>query len=684
MKKNIKIVLILVICLLCFPIVASAATGIKITYNGKTTTYKDKVLNTSLNGTKIDISKTPGILVDGYAMLPYKPVFVDSKIHATSSYSSTKDTIKLTYKDKVILMTLGKKTATVNGVAKTMPVAPRKVTYVSSGKTTILVPSRFIADTFGLTYNWNSKTTTVELVKKGIDLKYDSKWYTYTGKQLKITTKGNAVATNMPGIIIENTELVPANSVFKVGVGASYSYNSDSKVITIKRYRKTVKLTLGSNIASVNGVNKTMDTNARLVYLNEKGSWYVMVPASFVAKSLGLKYSFDTTTNTCIIKEPSSFGSIASLTNKSSTELRAMWISYLEFGTTAKTKEQFETMIDTMYDNCVSYGMNAVVVQVRPFADALYPSNYFPWSAYVSGEQGKSVDYDPLKYMVSAAHDRGLEFHAWINPYRVSLSSDYSKLSDDNIAKVWHESEDKNRNVLSYSNKLYFNPAIPEVRSLIVNGVKELVKNYNIDGIHMDDYFYPTFSKDNVSSTFDATEYKAYVEENKENGVESLSIADWRRKNVTTLVKKIYSSIKTIDPGVAFGIAPAANLSNLRSTLQHYVDIDTWVSKAAYVDYLCPQIYWGFDYGAYSYDKVMDQWAELNADKIIKLYSGLAVYKAGTSESAEWKNDDEILMKQVEYSREDNKVNGFMFFRYEHFLKTYTQNAINNMLSLWQ
>ena len=142
-------------------------------------------------------------------------------------------------------------------------------------------------------------------------------------------------------------------------------------------------------------------------------------------------------------------------------EMRAMWISYLEFKSTGYTEEEFKAMIDEMFDNSVDLGMNTVIVQVRPFSDALYPSKYFPWSKYVSGTQGKDPGYDPLQYMVDAAHERGLEFHAWINPYRVTLQSgDYSALSEDNPARKWYEDEDttKNRNVLSFDTDAKYLP----------------------------------------------------------------------------------------------------------------------------------------------------------------------------------------------------------------------------------
>ena len=280
-------------------------------------------------------------------------------------------------------------------------------------------------------------------------------------------------------------------------------------------------------------------------------------------------------------------------------EFRAVWISYLEYmnyGKNGFTEATFKSAIDKMFDKVVDMNMNAVVVHVRPFGDAMYDSKYFPWSKYASGTQGKDPGFDPLEYMVKAAHERGLEIHAWLNPYRVTTAStDYTKLSKDNPARVWHDDKDITNDliVLSYAGNLYYNPASKEVQTLITNGVKEIVQNYDIDGIHFDDYFYPSLGS-SYASNFDATEYKTYVAECKKNNKTALSIADWRRNNVNTLVKGIYSAIKKIDSSVQFGISPGGFYDSLTSNLGYYVDYKTWLSSDKYIDYICPQIYWTF------------------------------------------------------------------------------------------
>ena len=379
-------------------------------------------------------------------------------------------------------------------------------------------------------------------------------------------------------------------------------------------------------------------------------------------------------------------------------EMRAMWISYLEFKTTGYTEEQFKAKIDEMFDNSVDLNMNTVIVQVRPFSDALYPSKYFPWSKYVSGTQGKDPGYDPLKYMVDAAHERGLEFHAWINPYRVTLQSgDYSALSEDNPARMWYEDDDttKNRNVLSFDTdgdkkpNIYYNPASTAAQNLIVNGVKEIVENYDVDGIHFDDYFYPNLGS-KYKTTFDNIEYNAYVSKTIDSGKKPNTIDVWRRNYVNTLVKKVYAAIKDIDSSVQFGISPAGNPVNLYLTQGNYVDVETWMASDKYIDYICPQLYWSFE-NTYTdkntgfsaaYDKALDYWLSLRTSSTVNMYVGIPTYRAGSSVESEWKENDDVLQRMVEYGRSTGEVDGYFFFRYDFFFKDVTQAEVENLMSI--
>lgn len=377
----------------------------------------------------------------------------------------------------------------------------------------------------------------------------------------------------------------------------------------------------------------------------------------------------------------------------SDKEFNAVWISYLEFndrlkdpvtGKTGFTKERFYFVIDEMFDNVVKLNMDAVVVHVRPFGDAMYPSKYFPWSKYISGTQGKNPGFDPLKYMVKAAHKRGLEFHAWINPYRISSNStDVKLLSKDYKARkiLTNNNKEDDRKVLSYGGSLYYNPADLWVQSHIRNGIKEIVQNYDVDGIHFDDYFYPTLGS-YYKKNFDYLEYEEYAAWCKENDVEANSIADWRRDNVNNLIKKTYKNIKDIDKTVEFGISPGGFLDYLLMDDRYYCDVETWLSKPGYIDYICPQLYWSFSHSKFPYDKTLDRWLALRTNPDVKMYVGLATYKSGSSEEAEWKKEPKTLMKMVEYGRKTGEVDGYLHFRYDYFYKKTTKKGVEYLLQL--
>lgn len=368
---------------------------------------------------------------------------------------------------------------------------------------------------------------------------------------------------------------------------------------------------------------------------------------------------------------------------KQTKEFRAVWISYLEFKTTGYTKKQFTTHIKKMFQEVAAMNMNAVVVHVRPFGDAMYPSNYFPWSKYVSGKQGEAPGFDPLKIMVEEAHALGLEFHAWLNPYRVtSNSTDVTKLSKDNPARVFRTDSNKNndRNVLTYSGSLYYNPSVKGVRTLLINGIKEIVRNYDVDGIHFDDYFYPSLGK-NFTINFDAKEYETYKKNQITKKQPYLSIADWRRENVNTLIRDVYAAIKKIDKDVVFGISPGGFMDALKADDKYYVDFETWLGYDGYIDYLCPQLYWSNDHSSYPYDEILKRFVNAAVNPDVKLYVGVAAYKAGLkTEGTAWYKNTNVLRNMIKNARKTNRVDGFILYRYEYLISKRDHSAIKNML----
>ncbi|HAK42533.1 MAG TPA: cell surface protein, partial [Clostridium sp.] len=342
-------------------------------------------------------------------------------------------------------------------------------------------------------------------------------------------------------------------------------------------------------------------------------------------------------------------GIISATTFAEAKEMRGAWISTvynLDWPTTRNNVENQKQEYIALLDKLQAVGLNTVIAQVRPKGDALYNSSLNPWSDVLTGTQGKNPGYDPLSFMIEETHRRGMEFHAWFNPYRITTSgTDVSVLSSDNMAR-------KNPSwVVTYNNALYYDPGNPEVINYLVETIAEVVKNYNVDGIHFDDYFYPS------KSFNDNTSYSKYG-----NGMNE---DDWRRNNVNTLIKSVYNKIKSINSSVEFGVSPRGIWKNSssdpngsatnggQSYYDIYCDSVAWI-KNGWVDYISPQIYWTFENSAAPYDVLVDWWAKQVKGTNVKLYIGHDVSK------------DEIINqveRQVNYNRDNLDVDGSVYFR---------------------
>ena len=340
---------------------------------------------------------------------------------------------------------------------------------------------------------------------------------------------------------------------------------------------------------------------------------------------------------------------------------RAMWISYLEWPLLdTSSAEAFTASVCTMLDNCVSVGLNTVIVQVRPFSDAIYPSQIYPWSHVITGAQGQDPGFDPLAVFVEQAHTRGLIIEAWINPYRVRLNSGplVEALSADNPAVLhpdWVRETDSG---------LYYDPSRPEVQEMVTQGVLEIIRNYRVDGVQFDDYFYPT-----MDEAFDAERFAEYGA--------GQTLAEWRRSNVNALVQKVYETIKAENPSIVFGISPQGNNDN--NYTQQYSDIGLWMSTPGYVDYITPQVYWGFDYTTqngsqrYAFGNIIDEWLAMPRDASVSLAFGLGAYRIGDgdgswAESEEWQSGHNLAdMARLLAAR---GADGYALYRYEQLFRS--------------
>ncbi|MDD2972196.1 MAG: family 10 glycosylhydrolase [Lachnospiraceae bacterium] len=348
--------------------------------------------------------------------------------------------------------------------------------------------------------------------------------------------------------------------------------------------------------------------------------------------------------------------------------MRGVWVgtvNHIDYPSIpTKDSKILKREIDTVIKNCKAEGFNAIFLQVRPDSDAIYPSEVYPWSAYLTGVQGLApIDgFDPLAYWVQQAHANEMQLHAWINPYRITTNGveEWNALSQQNPAKLHPDW------VIQYSNQnFYYNPALPEVRALIEAGVMEIVHNYDVDGIHMDDYFYP--GKDFPDQAY----YMAL------NQGQFSTIEDWRRNNVNILIQEIDQQVHEVRADIQWGISPSGVWENqsanpLGSDTQGgnpsysklYADTRLW-ALSGWIDYIAPQIYWNIGHDKADYTKLVNWWSDTLKDSPTKLYIGLADYKAYQVKPGNvWYGGTE-LCRQMKLNQDNEKVAGEIHFRYQ-------------------
>lgn len=326
-----------------------------------------------------------------------------------------------------------------------------------------------------------------------------------------------------------------------------------------------------------------------------------------------------------------------------------------------KDADSLKKEADAVLDKAKDLGFNAVFFQARPASDALYKSNIYPWSKYLTGTQGvaPSDGFDPLQYYIDGAHARGMELHAWVNPYRITVdAAENSKLAANSPALVYPEL------TVKYTNgKLYFNPGEPKARQLILDGIAEIVDNYDVDGIHLDDYFYPGKDFD------DAATFAKY-------GESFSNIEDWRRNNNDVLIQGIHTMIQGKNKDVEFGVSPigiwankktnslGSNTNGNESYYAEYADTRKWI-KEEYVDYIMPQIYWPIGDKAADYDTLSTWWSDVVKGTNVELRIGMAGYRTNdAAATSPWYGGKEI-QKQFDLNRKNDLVDGYAMYAYQ-------------------
>lgn len=352
---------------------------------------------------------------------------------------------------------------------------------------------------------------------------------------------------------------------------------------------------------------------------------------------------------------------------RSAKEMRGVWVSYIELdmqNESDKSESAFREKFKDIAITSKNAGFNTLIVQVRPFCDALYKSAYFPYSHILSGEQGISPDYDALKVMCEICSELDLDIHAWVNPYRISTDSTPQVLSENNPYVIDNELGEETEN------GVFLNPANKMARKLIIDGVTEIVKNYDVDGIQFDDYFYPT-----QDSEFDDEEYAEYVD--TVGAMNCMSVDNWRIANVNTLICDTYRAIHKISNDVDFGISPQGNIDN---NAKIYADVKSWCICKGFVDYICPQLYYSLENPALTFENSLNSWASLDINKNVKLYVGLAGYKANSdADEGTWLYSNNILADEYKTAVNNEKVSGIMLYSYSALKDENASTEIANL-----
>ncbi len=333
---------------------------------------------------------------------------------------------------------------------------------------------------------------------------------------------------------------------------------------------------------------------------------------------------------------------------------KAVWMSYIELSqlTKSSSESDFKSEINRSFKDLSDKGFNRVSVQVRPFADAFYRSEIFPVSKYAFGEEGGELEYDPLEIICNIAKKHNIEIEAWINPYRISADNDISALSSKSLAKKYENTD----SLIICDKGIFFSPASEEARDIIVSGVKEVIDNYEVSSVCFDDYFYPESDIETDEGT-----YNEYLDSGG-----NLSLEDWRRENVSTLIKEVYSAVKSADKGITFGVSPQSSFTDNYNSL--YADVYKWCTQEGFIDYINPQIYFGFKNENQPFMKTTREWLKTAE---CDLFISLPLYKQGKEDKYagefginEFAEENDIISRQVKYLSKLEEIDGYYIYSY--------------------
>ena len=350
-------------------------------------------------------------------------------------------------------------------------------------------------------------------------------------------------------------------------------------------------------------------------------------------------------------------------------EIKGVFLSYIEINKYIKNDnyEISKNNINKIISNIKSMNLNTIILQVRSSSDSIYNSKIYPKSLYLVNNEYDNY-YDVLAYFIDEAHKYNIKIIAWINPYRVRTTENINNITDKNPAYKY-----LNTDTIYINNGVFYNPSKKEVTDLIIKGVEEVLE-YDIDGLLFDDYFYP-------NANIDEKDYQEYIKYN-----DYVSPENYRLEVINNMIKKVYKKCK--EKNVLFGISPDGNIENNYTT--HYADVKTWMSKEGYIDFIMPQIYYGFYNSSRDYINTLKEWENNLLNENIDLYVALAFYKVGQYDKYardgknEWLENDDIIMREILLSRNTKKYKGFSLFRYDNIFNqdTFTNNSVKEIENL--
>ena len=350
-------------------------------------------------------------------------------------------------------------------------------------------------------------------------------------------------------------------------------------------------------------------------------------------------------------------------------EMRGLWVTYMELSMeyeTDKSEKAFRDKFERIAAVAKNAGFNALMVQVRPFCDAMYTSDLFPASHVLSGKQGDAPGYDALAIMCETGKRLGLAIHAWLNPYRVTANNVPEALSESNPSRQHPDW------CIETDSGIILDPSNENARKLIENGMREIIERYDVAGIQFDDYFYPPDIGDS-----DNEAYEAYLQTDTPT---KMNRADWRELNVNILLSEIYMLVHSSGKNIVFGISPQGNLGNNESLS---ADVVSWCGVHGFADYLCPQLYFSPDNPALGFEEALDEWCALERAKDVRLYVGLAGYKAQTdADEGTWLDREDILAEEFNILKKNQNVDGMMLYSYSSLVDVEKAAEIKHLTNL--